>query len=139
METAQGEEQTIENLTRRVLIVNFAAIHTYSIVSPNLYLHIIPCTELIGGIPVIRACPLLFGRLTRIRWALRAEVEQVIEREGWTKDALDLMYKVDSFIKELQRKTQLGNRTCRSTLCMLYADRNSRHDASCQKGLHILR
>ena len=69
MEAAQGEEQTIENLTRRVLAVNFAAIHTSSMVNPNLCLHIIPYTELIEGIPVIRACPLLFGRPTRIHWA----------------------------------------------------------------------
>ena len=33
------------------------------------------------------------------------------------------MYKVDSFIKESQQKTPLGNRECRSILCMLYADR----------------
>ena len=37
-------------------------------VNPNLYLHIIPYTELIGGIPAIRACPLLLGRPTRIHW-----------------------------------------------------------------------
>ena len=61
---------------------------------------------------------------------LREEVEEVI-REGWTKEALDQMYKVDSFIKESQRKTPLGNRECRSILCLLYANGNS-HDAGCQ-------
>lgn len=65
MEAAQGEEQTIENLTRRILVVNFAAIHTSSMVNPNLY---IPYTELIEGIPVICTCPLLFSRPTRIHW-----------------------------------------------------------------------
>ena len=69
MEAAQGEEQTIENLTRRVLAVNFAAIQASSVVNPNLYLHIIPYSELIEGIPDIRAYPLLFGRPTRIHWA----------------------------------------------------------------------
>jgi cytochrome P450 len=34
---------------------------------------------------------------------LREEVEEVIQREGWTKDALDKMPKLDSFIKESQR------------------------------------
>ena len=62
---------------------------------------------------------------------LRAEVEGVIEREGWTTEALDQMYKVHNFIKESQRKTPLGNRECRSILCLLYANGNS-HDASCQ-------
>ena len=69
MEAAQGEEQTIENLTRRILVVNFAAIHTSSMVNPNLYLHIIPYTELVEGTPDIRPYPLLFGRPTRIHWA----------------------------------------------------------------------
>ena len=68
---------------------------------------------------------------------LRKEIEEVNEPEGWTKEVLDQMYKVDSFIKESQRKTPLGNRECRSILCMLYADGNSRHDASCQEGLRI--
>ena len=66
METAKAEQQTIENLTRGVLVVNSAMIHTSLMVNPNLYPHIIPYTELIGGIPVIRACPLLSGRLTRM-------------------------------------------------------------------------
>ena len=88
METARGEEQTIE---KRVLVVNLAAIHKCSMVNPNLYLHIIPHTELIGGIPAIRACRLLFGRPNRIHWASSEEVEEVIEREGWTKEALHQM------------------------------------------------
>ena len=54
---------------KTVLVVNFAAIHTSSMVILNLYLHIILDTELIEGIPAIRACPLLFGRPTRIHWA----------------------------------------------------------------------
>ena len=42
MDTAKAEEETIENLTRGVLVVNFATIHTSSMVNPNLYVHIIP-------------------------------------------------------------------------------------------------
>jgi len=34
---------------------------------------------------------------------LREEVEEVTNREGWTKAALDQMCKVDSFVKESQR------------------------------------
>jgi hypothetical protein len=34
---------------------------------------------------------------------LREEVEEIIEREGWTKEGLDQMCKLDSFIKEAQR------------------------------------
>ena len=38
-ERAQREEQTIENLTRRVLVVKFAAIHTSSMAS-SIYTYI---------------------------------------------------------------------------------------------------
>ena len=31
---------------------------------------------------------------------LRAGLEQAFEREGWTKEAMDQMYKIDRFIKE---------------------------------------
>ena len=84
METAQGEEQTIEKLTRRVLVVNFAAIHTSSMVNPNLYLHIIPYTELIGGIQPFAHALFYLADLPEYIGPPRAEVEEVIEPEGWT-------------------------------------------------------
>lgn len=34
---------------------------------------------------------------------LRAEVEAVIQEEGWTKSAIDKMYKIDSFVREVLR------------------------------------
>jgi hypothetical protein len=34
---------------------------------------------------------------------LREEIEEIIQREGWTKAGLDQMSKLDSFIKESQR------------------------------------
>ena len=49
----------------------------------------------------------------------RAEVEEVIERECLTKEALDQIDKVDSFIKESQRKTSLGNRAASSCVCFM--------------------
>ena len=137
MEAAQGEKQTIEILTRRILVVNFAAIQSSSMVNPNLYLHIIPYTELIEGIQSFVHALFYLAALPEYIGPLRAEVEEVIEREGWTKEALDQMYKVDSFIKESQRKTPLENCECRSILYILYADRNSRNEANCQGGLHI--
>jgi len=44
---------------------------------------------------------------------LREEAEEVINREGWTKAALDQMPKLDSFIKESQRLHPLA--ICKST------------------------
>jgi cytochrome P450 len=34
---------------------------------------------------------------------LREEIEEIIQREGWTKAGIDQMSKLDSFIKESQR------------------------------------
>jgi len=34
---------------------------------------------------------------------LREEVEEIMQREGWTKEGIDQMHKIDSFIKEAQR------------------------------------
>ena len=72
METAQGEEQTIENLTRWILDLGCELSGDSQVFDGEsyLYLNIIPYTELIGGIPVIRSCPLLFGRrYPKIHWA----------------------------------------------------------------------
>jgi cytochrome P450 len=41
---------------------------------------------------------------------LREEVEEIIQREGWTKAAIDQMSKLDSFIKESQRLHPLSIR-----------------------------
>ncbi len=34
---------------------------------------------------------------------LRQEVDAVISEEGWTKDGIDKMHKIDSFLRETQR------------------------------------
>ncbi|KAF7349710.1 Cytochrome P450 [Mycena sanguinolenta] len=39
---------------------------------------------------------------------LREEVESVVEKDGWTKVALDNMHKIDSFIRESQRMNGLN-------------------------------
>lgn len=39
---------------------------------------------------------------------LREEIEEAIERYGWTKDAFNSMRKLDSFIKESARTGGLG-------------------------------
>jgi len=40
---------------------------------------------------------------------LREEIEQVSERIGWTKEGIDNMHKVDSFMRESQRINGLGS------------------------------
>ena len=52
---------------------------------------------------------------------LQEEAEETIRREGWTKSAVDQMYKIDSFIKESQRLHLIGH--CQSfILCPKFTD-----------------
>ena len=54
------------------------------------------------------------------------------------KEALDQVYKVDSFIKESQRKTPLGNRECRSScVCFTLTETVIMMRVACLEGLHI--
>lgn len=50
---------------------------------------------------------------------LRQEVESVVAEEGWTKVAMDKMYKIDSFLRETQRVDGLTVRTLDSFLSVL--------------------
>ncbi len=43
---------------------------------------------------------------------LRTEVEQVITSDGWTKAAIDKMWKVDSFLRESQRSRTVARCEC---------------------------
>ncbi|KAF9244075.1 cytochrome P450 [Melanogaster broomeanus] len=83
MDEAEGSERTIKAWTQRVLAVNFAAVHT----SANSFTQA------------------LYNLATNPQYIqpLREEVESVVATEGWSKDALGKMYKIDSFLRESQR------------------------------------
>ncbi|KAF8991421.1 cytochrome P450 [Cyathus striatus] len=80
LEEGKGEEQSLTHLTKRILALNFTATHTttFSFVQVLHNLVLIP------------------------------NVENAIEGFGWSREALDNMNKVDSFIKETLRLTPLG-------------------------------
>ncbi|KAF9235145.1 cytochrome P450 [Melanogaster broomeanus] len=82
MEEAEGSERNVKNLTLRVLFVNFGAIHANIFESQVLY--------------DLAANP-------QYMQPLREEVESIVESEGWSKDALAKMRKIDSFLKESHR------------------------------------
>lgn len=79
----EGRESSVDQLTVRMMAINFAAIHTTS-----------------NGF-----AQALFFLATDPQYAevLREEVETVVKIHGWTKEALTHMRKVDSFLKEVQR------------------------------------
>jgi len=88
MDEAKGEEQSIRNLTLRLLTLNFASLHTTSTTFAHGLLELANHPEYIEPI--------------------RVQVEQAINTYGWTKIAIAQMSKLDSFLREDQRLAGLG-------------------------------
>ncbi|KAG6919289.1 hypothetical protein DXG01_007421 [Tephrocybe rancida] len=80
---AEGKQRTVRDLTLRILVVNFAAIHTTSMAYTQILFHLAANPSFVPE--------------------LRKEVETVISDEGYSKISLHRMVKLDSFIKESQR------------------------------------
>jgi hypothetical protein len=99
MDEAKGEEKEPQALAAQILSLNFAAIHTSSMVS-LLNHHLNMDSFVIQAITHA-----LFDLASHPQYLkpLREEVDEVIRQEGWSKVALDQMRKLDSFIKESQR------------------------------------
>ncbi|KAG6887831.1 hypothetical protein C0995_012331 [Termitomyces sp. Mi166 len=80
---AQEHQKTVRDLTIRILVINFAAIHTTSQAFTQVLFDLAANPSFVP--------------------ALREEVETVIQEEGYSKMSLHKMVKLDSFIKESQR------------------------------------
>ncbi|EPQ55820.1 cytochrome P450 [Gloeophyllum trabeum ATCC 11539] len=77
------KDETLDTMTRRMLGVNVAAIHTIS----HTFTH---------------SCYYLAANQQYIA-PIRKEVEEAIAEEGWTKAAFGKMYLLDSFLREVLR------------------------------------
>ncbi|KAI5118676.1 hypothetical protein M0805_003613 [Coniferiporia weirii] len=82
-EAPEDEKRSVYKLTTRMLLVNFAAIHTSANSFTHALFHLASEPEYIAP--------------------LREEVERVIAQDGWSKIAMTKMWKLDSFLKESQR------------------------------------
>ncbi|KAH6915699.1 cytochrome P450 [Coprinopsis sp. MPI-PUGE-AT-0042] len=89
IEDAKGEETTEKALSNRILVLNFAAIHTSTMTFTQA----------------------LYDLAAHPEYAetLRQEVQSAVSEEGWSKGAVDKMQKLDSFIKESQRLRPMAN------------------------------
>ncbi|KAF7369896.1 hypothetical protein MSAN_00619100 [Mycena sanguinolenta] len=87
-----NDERTAADIVSRILAMNMAGIHT---------------TSSVTFFPIITSLFLLMLLYSYIN-ALREEAEQVVEEHGWTKAALNKMYKIDSFLRESQRMHDNG-------------------------------
>ncbi|PIL33520.1 cytochrome P450 [Ganoderma sinense ZZ0214-1] len=88
LEQAIPRNSSDESIASRILLVNFAAIHT----SSNSITH---------ALFDLAAAP-------QYLQPLREEIEPIIAAEGWTKAAMGKMWKVDSFLRESQRFNGIG-------------------------------
>ncbi|KAG2005558.1 cytochrome P450 [Coprinopsis cinerea AmutBmut pab1-1] len=81
--TSEEENKTLESLALGIMFINMAAIHTTSL--------------------TLTLC--LFELVSRQEYMepLRAEVEEVVEEHGWSKESMTRMQKLDSFMKESVR------------------------------------
>ncbi|KAG2005586.1 cytochrome P450 [Coprinopsis cinerea AmutBmut pab1-1] len=79
----EGSFKTVEDMTMRIIFANMGAIHTTSITVTNA----------------------LFDLAARPEYAapLREEIEEAVEEMGWSKEAMDRLHKLDSFLKESTR------------------------------------
>ncbi|TRM61621.1 cytochrome P450 [Schizophyllum amplum] len=75
-------------LTRRILLSNFVTLHTTTMTFLHALLHVAANQRYVS--------------------ILREEVSAVIAEHGWTKEAVDKMYFMDSLFKEVQRFDGLG-------------------------------
>ncbi|KAE9390439.1 cytochrome P450 [Gymnopus androsaceus JB14] len=90
-EARERRNDLIYNIVSRVLLINFAAIHTTSMTFTNALFH-------------LAANP-------HLAQPLREEVESAVNELGWTKAAMGKMRKLDSFVKETQRLSGLSGLT----------------------------
>ena len=88
IDEAKGSQRDPRNLTLYILTVNFAAIHTSSM-------------SFTQALYTLAANPQYIK-------PLREEVEAVVAAEGWSKTGLAKMRKIDSFLKEEQRRYGIG-------------------------------
>ncbi|KAF9257927.1 cytochrome P450 [Marasmius fiardii PR-910] len=82
-----------EDMTKRILTINMAAIHTTSQALTHALINIAAHPEYITP--------------------LRAEMEKAISEDGWSKAAMGKMRMLDSFLKESQRVSSSGASTIR--------------------------
>jgi len=87
-QVSKGQRSSIRTITQRILFINFAAIHTTSMVLTHALFDLATHSEYVEP--------------------LRQEVEVVIRKEGWSKASIIKLGKLDSFIKESMRLAPTG-------------------------------
>ncbi|KAF8490824.1 cytochrome P450 [Russula emetica] len=95
MSETQKVKMPVEDLSLRLLLANFASIHTTSTASDDI-------SSTICIMTFVQVFYRLLANPDYIE-PLRQEVDAAIREEGWTKAGIDKMHKIDSIIRETQR------------------------------------
>ncbi|KAF9000036.1 cytochrome P450 [Hymenopellis radicata] len=88
LDVASEEESSPDNISRRILALNFAALHTTSSTFTHALLHLAENPTYVEE--------------------LRKEVEAVVHTSGWSLDSLKEMHKLGSFLAESHRVNAIG-------------------------------
>ncbi|THH27110.1 hypothetical protein EUX98_g7079 [Antrodiella citrinella] len=89
IEKGPKDEQLIPSVTLRILIINQAAIHTSTMMFSHVLYHLAASPE--------------------YQAELREEIDRIVAEDGWNKESLAKMIKVDSFVKEIARYQGLSS------------------------------
>ncbi|KAH9942847.1 cytochrome P450 [Amylocystis lapponica] len=108
IDDGRAHSDSVEAIMRKIMLVNFAAIHTSSNSVTHALFHLAANPEYIQP--------------------LREEVEAAVKSDGWTKDALAKMSRLDSFLRESQRVNGIN---CISVM------RKAMQDVTLSNGVHI--
>ncbi|KIO00384.1 hypothetical protein M404DRAFT_29539 [Pisolithus tinctorius Marx 270] len=95
----EKQESTTRQLTLRVLTINFASIHS----TTNVRFGSLPLERNVMSWQTFTQALYNLAAYSQYVGPLREEVDAVIREHGWTKEALALMHRVDSFLAETQR------------------------------------
>ena len=104
LEEAQERKEPVDNVAMRLQLQNFAAIHTSSSVRGR-YLALYNIHRALTYQQSLTHAFFHMLAKPNIIPILREEVESALSAEGWTKGALDKMWKLDSLLRESQRFT----------------------------------
>ncbi|KAH8996735.1 hypothetical protein EDB92DRAFT_1814108 [Lactarius akahatsu] len=83
MNESKGVERSLEGVARRMLAINFAAIHAISQTLTQVLYRLLANPGHVGP--------------------LRREVKVIVAEYGWTTAGLDKMHKIDTFVRGTQR------------------------------------
>ena len=106
MDEAAQRTGTDEEIVTRIMLINFASIHTVALVRRHCVFAI--CwtskSQFFFSLPqAFNHAILHLADEPAIVQAIREQTEKIVDEEGWTKVSLSKMTKLDAFLRESQR------------------------------------